>query len=137
MTLEERAASYRRAFPKFPPVHVTDRWLYGVWTLGNDYRGTGYYGSYPPSFLRRVWSLFPDVDGRVLHLCSGSLPRGTRGVRLDYWTALEPDVAGDAHALPFVGAAFQVVIVDPPYGGDHAARYHLPMVNRRRVVREA
>ena len=41
--------------------------------MGNDYRvKTGYYGRYPPGYLRRIRALFPDKRN-VLHLFSGKV----------------------------------------------------------------
>lgn len=135
MTLAERAAGYTRAFPTFPPLRTDSRWLDGVWVLGNNYKGSGFYGSYPPGYLRRVQSLFPDVPARdTLHLFSGSL---REGLRVDLNHANVPSVAADATALPFRDGAFRLVYADPPYSTADAVRYGTPMVDRRKVLREA
>jgi hypothetical protein len=126
-------------------LHVHGRWLYGVWCLGNNYKGSGFYGAFPPGFLKRVWALFPDIDGRVLHVCSGSLTkRQVRHgrlpvVRLDARRTrrVRPDVRADAQTLPFRDHAFQLVIADPPYGAAQAAHYQHPMPSRRRMLQQA
>lgn len=136
MTLLERAANYSRTFPNFPPLRADDRWLDGVWILGNDYRGSGYYGAYPPSYLRRVRALFPDVgDKSLLHLFSGSLPPAVGGIRLDRARETQPDVLADAARLPFRDS-FGLVLADPPYSRIHAAKYAARMINRRVVLHE-
>jgi hypothetical protein len=141
-----RAAAYARAFPRFPPLLVTDRWLYGVWLLGNQYRNPShYYGAFPPSLLPRVWALFPEIAGRVLHVCSGSLTApataqpGRQVVRLDCQRspAVQPSVQGDATGLPFQDGTFELLIADPPYGAAQAVHYGVPMPSRRRMVQEA
>lgn len=140
MTLAERAESYSRAFPDRPPMRAYGRWLEGTWIGGNNYRGSGYYGAYPPDYLDRVRAVFPDkAQGRVLHLCSGSLTADALipGVRLDINPMVRPDVCGDAKALPFVDAAFDLTLVDIPYGEKHAKRYGTKMPDRLRVTREA
>lgn len=140
MTLADRAESYNRTFPDRPPMRAHGRWLEGTWVGGNNYRGSGYYGAYPPDYLRRVRALFPDlVAGRVLHLFSGSLKPDSdiRGIRIDINSALRPDVCGDAMRLPFRDGVFDLVLADTPYGPEHAKRYGVQMPNRLVVMREA
>lgn len=112
--------------------------------MGHNYRGTGFYGSYPPGYLARIQALFPDVwtrrgraVGRVLHLFSGSLTTQVDGVRLDRDHRCGPSVAGDALALPFRARTFDHVLADPPYAPADAARYGTVMPDRRRVLLEA
>lgn len=41
-SLEQRASNYNTIFEKFSkqsPLITTDRWLFGVWMIGNDYHG--------------------------------------------------------------------------------------------------
>jgi SAM-dependent methyltransferase len=107
----------------------------------HNYRGSGYYGAYPPDYLERVWALFPDKRGkRVLHCFSGSLPVGTYGLRVDIKFntigSVRPDIQADAQALPFVEAAFDLVLADTPYGPFHARRYGTRMPVRAVVMRE-
>ena len=54
----------------------------GPWNIGNTYKGSGYHGSFPPGFLKRVMSMFPDAEN-VLHLFSGSLDENVKGDRFD------------------------------------------------------
>ena len=50
-TLIERAQLYNEAYAKYPPLVWTDRWVYGVWMIGNNYRNKNqYYGEYPPGY---------------------------------------------------------------------------------------
>lgn len=123
-TLEDRARFYSEAFPAWPPLQVDGRWLSGVWLLGNDYRGSGYYGSYPPGYLRRSVAIFPDAE-RVLHLLSGSLPESADYVRFDIRPEMKPDVVGDAHRLSehFESESFDLILADPPYSSEDADHY--------------
>jgi SAM-dependent methyltransferase len=133
---QQRAESYSSAFPKFPPLRSDDRWIDGVWMLGNNYKGSGYYGAYPPGYLARIGALFPDVWGaRVLHPFAGSL-RGVHGVRVDINPANQPDVVADACAMPFAAESFDLLLADPPYSPDDAKRYGVPMIDRRKALRE-
>jgi len=132
LTPGERAELYHKAFPDFPPLRADERWLDGMWVMGNNYRGSGYYGAYPPQYLRRVMALFPDAE-RILHLFSGSLPPG-QYVRFD---AKEGDVTGNAEQLSaYFQEPFDLILADPPYSTEDANHYGLPMVNRNKVLKE-
>ena len=99
--------------------------------LGNNYKGSGYYGAYPPGYLKRIMALFPDMAPKeTLHLFSGSLKGG---LRVDRNIQNGPTVVADATALPFK-PYFRLVVADPPYGSSHARKYGFPMVNRRLVL---
>jgi len=131
---QDRARLYETAFPTYPPVVASHGWLYGTWILGNNYKGSGYYGAYPPGYLKRVTSMFPEAK-RVLHLFSGSLPPGDY-VRFDCREELAPDALGQAHDLAahFKVAEFDLVLADPPYSNEDADRYGSPMINRNKVM---
>ncbi len=145
MTLQQRAAAYAAAFPKFPaawPRVVQERKhdvLYATWVLGNDYRTRStYYGAYPHGYLPRVEALFPDlVAGEaVLHVFSGSMPASSRYLRLDANAELQPDVVGSVYdAARLFGQQFQLVLADPPYSAADAEKYGTPMVNRGKALR--
>lgn len=165
MTPIDRAANYAATFRKFPPLRADERWLDGSWVFGNNYKGSGLYGSYPPAFLKRVDALFPDMRGTsVLHLFGGSLTanEAIKGIRIDLVPTrtvsrmatkkdratgvitkaltsltMTPDIAGDAHALPFRDASFDFVVADPPYSKEDAKRYGTKMVDRKKVMHEA
>jgi hypothetical protein len=142
LTPAGRAAAYARAFPQYPDSHfrVSGRWCTAHWMLGNSYRGSGYYGAYPPGLLRRLWALYPDIDGRVLHICSGSLTSAVRGVRLDIRHVpglVEPDVRGSVLLMPFLPGAFELGLADPPYGTAQAENYGTGMPSRRKVMAAA
>lgn len=126
---------YNKSFSKYPPLVYTDRWLYGIWMIGNDYRNkTSFHGAYPARYLNRVMSMFPDVR-TILHLFSGSLPKGDY-TRFDM--VQEADVQGDAHELSsyFPINHFDLILADPPYSGQDADTYGTPMVKRNTVVKE-
>lgn len=139
VTNAERAENYRACFPEYPPLRADDRWIDGVWMLGNNYKGSGYYGAYPPGYLKRIAALFPDLTHkRVLHLFSGSLTPVSpiRGWRMDINAALHPEVCGDAQSLPFVDDSFHLVVADTPYSAADAERYGTRMISRPTVLHE-
>jgi len=136
MDLEELAQNYQDAFPDYPPIVHKKGWLYGTWLMGNNYKGNGYYGSYPPSYLRRVMSIFKG-ETSILHLFSGSLPPETLGDRFDINKDLRPDVVGNAEELSrFVDKKYNLVLADPPYSKEDAKKYHYDMPNRKKVLHE-
>lgn len=155
ITLADRAANYSRIFPDWPPPRYDNRWLDDVWAddtppdflstvwvLGNDYQGTGFYGAYPPNYLKRVMSLFPEIndESHVLHLFSGMLFT-TTGIKLDCKIhssvkVFQPDILANAEELPFRSDSFDLILADPPYGGRDAEKYKVRMPNKRKVFEE-
>ncbi len=148
MTMNHRAEAFAAAFPrrKASWPHVAREQgrdvLYATWVIGADYRNkTRFYGAYPAGYLERLAALFPDVqpidDGKLttLHAFSGSLPPGPY-VRLDLNPDREPDAVGNVYdgraALP--ACRFPLIIADPPYSAEDAARYDTPTVDRRRAL---
>ena len=142
-TLQKRTSLYQAAFPDWPPPVVDDaegrldldgKRIYGMWILGNDYRGTGFYGSYPPNYLKRVNAMFPDAE-KVLHLFSGSVGPGNY-TRFDLSEKFKPDVLGNAEELDkhFSPGSFDLILADPPYSTEDAKLYGFPMIKRRAVL---
>jgi len=145
LSLAERCASYQAAFPQFPDswpyVSPTGRWLLATWMLGQNYRGSGYYGAYPPGYLARVRALFPDIPQPAwLHLFSGSLQPDVPGTRVDIRApglgVIAPTIRANARRLPFVDGQWTLTCADPPYTKDDAKRYATPAVNKPAVMRE-
>jgi len=135
--LQAMADNYSKAFPKYPPLIVSHNWIYGVWMIGNNYAGSGYYGAYPPTFLKRVMSMYP-APQRILHLFSGSLGQNTPGDRVDINPDTKPTIVGDAHKLSDIvpHREYDLIIADPPYSAEDANHYGRPMINRNTVIRE-
>jgi len=136
LELRHRAAFYKMSFPNWPPPRTDNRWLDGMWILGNDYKGSGYYGAYPPNYVKRIMSMFPDAEN-VLHLFSGSLPPGNY-IRLDSNPELKPDICYDAEKLSEViePGTFDLILADPPYSVEDAEHYGTPLISRNKVIKE-
>lgn len=138
LTLQDRADLYNAAFPDYPKMWADKGWLLGVWSIGAYYKGSGYHGSYPPSYLKRITTLFPDRTRR-LHLFSGSLEPGSYGgERIDINPETKPDIVGDAHQLSahVARGRYDLILADPPYTAEDADRYGTTMVKRNTVVSE-
>ena len=136
MTLQDRCQNYQKIFPKWPPPVVQNNRIHGIWIMGNDYRGSGYHGAYPPNYLRRVMALFPDRK-KILHLFSGSLPKGDY-IRFDLRKDVDCDMRGNAEEISkhFPNPTFDLILADPPYTDEDAHKYGNPMVNRNKVLHE-
>jgi hypothetical protein len=162
-TMRDRAAGYAAAFPQFPDSHfmVSDRWISATWILGNNYKSISkrgpddkpFYGAYPPSYMRRIWSLFPDAR-RVIHLFSGSLTAeaaaspypDTVVARIDSRADRNPDLVRDAElftdigerseAFPVVRGDWDLILADPPYSICDAERYGVPLCNKKKVLEQ-
>lgn len=131
----ERVRAYNKTFPKYPNMWYDKDWILGVWNIGNNYKGSGYYGSYPPSYLKRIGSLFPDQE-KILHLFSGSLPPGPY-IRFDRRSEMDPDVCGEASDLEsfFDESSFDIIYADPPYSEADASEYGTCLISRNKVVK--
>jgi hypothetical protein len=69
-SIEKRVELYNKAFPKYPKLVFDKGWAYGVWMQGNNYKGSGYYGAYPPQYIRVL-----DITAHIHHnILSESLP---------------------------------------------------------------
>lgn len=146
MTLEQRIASYERAFPKCKGTlwiaettqgRKVRRWLYGHFAIGNEYSNTStYYGAFPRSFPERIAALFPEVaDANTLHVFSGSLPLGNY-TRLDINPALHTELVGTVYDLPQLTARrFRLCVADPPYTATDSEMYCTKGLDRGRATR--
>ncbi len=144
MSLQDRAASYLRAFPQCQDavwVAGGGRWLYGCWQIGQNYTNASrYYGAYPHGFIKRVMALYPEhaapkFPGHVLHVFSGSLPKSDQYERCD--VAQDAEIQASVYDLPNIVLNYlpRLVIADPPYSPDDAEKYGTPSVNRGKAMR--
>jgi hypothetical protein len=132
--------NYHRVFKKYPKCLMESAGrVYGQFFIGNYYkRKEGYHGEYPPSFLERIYALFPGRD-RVLHLFSGTIKDEGRSTTVDINPTMTPSIVCDVtevsqHLPP---KSFPLVICDPPYSKKDAKIYGTPLVNKRLALREA
>ncbi|GAI37917.1 unnamed protein product, partial [marine sediment metagenome] len=95
----ERADNFSKSFPKYSPLVIHNDRLYGFWLIGRWYASDrSFYGSYPPGYLGRVRSLFPDCT-KILHLFSGTIKGDVNQITYDIKAELEPDICDDVSNL--------------------------------------
>lgn len=175
MTPAERAANYNKEFAKYPDSQVLlteipelistemfigQRQITATWITGNNYKGSGFYGSYPPGYLKRMRALYPDAK-KILHLFSGSLnPEDLKKdwpdaehIRFDKSDEFKPEVVGEAESMSAIFAetcvcqqdgekfevelpVFDLILADPPYSEEDALKYGHPLCNKRKVMAE-
>ena len=130
-----------RSFPKYP-ITVQDKgWVYGVWYCGTAFTKQEIYGQHPPTYLKRLISLFPEsIDW--LHCPSGIIPHGKingkNHTTVDIVSRKEgcPQIISCATDLPFPNESFDVIETDPPYGKEHEDIYGTGKYPRRKSMAE-
>ncbi len=141
--LADMVASYNSQYPESLFVGGDGR-IYGIWIEGNCYkRRKGFYGEYPPSYLKRIYALFAPVMRlatsytRILHLFSGSV-REPLGITVDINPALEPDILCSAEniwpALADTRYSYPLILADPPYSKEDAVKYGTAFPLARKVM---
>jgi len=90
--LEIRVENYHKTFPKYSKLIINNNCIEGIWVMGNNYTTkTDLYGAYPYGYLDRIYSMFPLVPYKTLHLFSGSLPDSEYYDKVDYNTGLDAE----------------------------------------------
>lgn len=116
--------------------------LYPVMEPEHDELPEAVFGQFPRSLIRKLLPWLACERREVLHVCSGSLPRG-EGIRVDVRREARPDVLADGRQLPFADGSIAGVLIDPPYtrqyardlyGVDYPRPSHL-LAEASRVVR--
>lgn len=140
LSVKERAENFKRKHPRYSPLIVHNNRLYGFWVIGWRYASDrNFYGSYPPSYLSRVQSLFPDCK-RILHLFSGTLQGdGINEVTYDINPDLRPDVCDDARNLltHFQENEFDLILADPPYDEKDFEVYGYEPFDKKEVIKNS
>lgn len=95
------------------------------------------YGQYPRGLIKKILPWLRCERREVLHVCSGSLPRG-EGIRVDIRPAARPDVLADGRALPIASGSIAAVMIDPPYCEEYAlSLYGVEYARPSHLLREA
>jgi len=95
------------------------------------------FGQYPRRLISQLLPLLRCERRDILHVCSGSLPRG-EGIRVDLRPEARPDILADGRHLPFADGSVAAVLIDPPYT-EHYARdlYGVDYPRPSHLLREA
>ncbi len=93
-----------------------------VWTAtpAVDFPGEHFWGAYPRDFIRWASQVMQCNRQDIVHLCSGSLPKGEGALRVDIRPEVLPDVVADCRALPLADNCAAAVLLDPPYSVEYA-----------------
>jgi len=138
--------NYNSRRGKYSPLVLHNGGVYGFWLIGRRYgispKGVYYYGTYPPSYLKRISYLFPKEfeGGRILHLFSGIIKGdGERVITMDIKPevveGIKPNVVGDAQEVNeyFPEKYFDLILADPPYDDNHI-KYGTDKISRKKVI---
>lgn len=119
LSMKDRADIWNNTFEdstRWPMTVFNKNWLYAVWYCGTTYQKNLYYGQYPPTFLKRLLTLFPDKK-IVVHLCSGIVDQD---ITIDIKRELKPTICADVQNLPFRENVIDLYVGDPPYSRKEA-----------------
>ena len=78
------------------------------------------FGMYPAALISKLLPWLRCDRSRILHVCSGGLPKG-EGIRVDIRPEALPDIVADGRELPLEDGSQEAVLIDPPYS-EHYAR---------------
>lgn len=120
--------------PKRPPVLV----LYeDLAELTDEPKPKSVYGQYPRGLIAKMLPWLRCARREILHVCSGSLPKG-EGIRVDIRPDARPDFVADGRALPFGDGEHAAVMIDPPYTEHYAkSLYGVDYPRPAHLLREA
>jgi len=135
LSMRDRVRIWNQTYKgKYPKMMFDRKWLYGVWYCGTDYRKSKYYGQYPPHYLTRLMTLFPDKKV-IVHVCSGVVEKD---ITVDIKKELRPVVCADVQHLPFRPNTVDLFIADPPYSKKHAEEdYGTPYPTMYKTMKSA
>ena len=133
MDLEEKINNYHKKYDKYSKLIVNRGVIEGIWVMGNNYTTkTELYGAYPYQYLERIYTLFPLIKGKTLHLFSGSLPDSPDYDKVDFNVGIDAENMADILPHNF----YELILSDPPYSVEDCDRYGCCMVKRNVVFKE-
>lgn len=80
---------------------------------------TAVFGQYPRGLIVKLLPWLRCARSEILHVCSGSLPKG-EGVRVDVRATARPDILADGRSLPLADGSMAAALIDPPYTPQYA-----------------
>lgn len=134
----------KKHFEYFPnsALQISNERIYGIWMIGNNYQAkAGYHGEYPPSYVKRVFTLLDLPNGaEVLHLFSGSIKKELDDeYTFDINPQVNPNFCGPAEQIVRIvgNQRFDLILADPPYTPRDAEIYGYRMPNIPVVLSES
>lgn len=96
------------------------------------------YGQYPTALIAKMLPWLRCARHEILHVCSGSLPRG-EGIRVDIRPDAQPDILADGRDMPMIASgSVKAVMLDPPYCPEYAeSLYGVEYPRPAHLLREA
>lgn len=115
--------NYNDKFRKYPKLIYDKGWSYGTWYCGTSFKKCNFYGMYPPTYLDRILSLFPNAKC-ILHCPSGTI-KNNGDITIDCIVDenRKPMIRADAGNLPFKNRTFDLILSDPPYSKEDSKKY--------------
>ena len=134
MNIEDLIENYEKRFINFPKsLFVSNNQIVGLWVMGNNYQTKSkLYGAYPHGYLDRIFTLFPLIKGKTLHLFSGSIEDSEDYDKVDFNTGIDAESMSDILPHNF----YELILSDPPYSIEDCNHYGCCMVKRNVVFKE-
>jgi len=105
--------------------------------LADELAPAAVYGQYPRALIGKLLPWLRCERREILHVCSGSLPRG-EGIRVDMRPEARPDILADGRHLPLADGSMAAVLIDPPYSAHYARElYGVEYPRPSHLLREA
>ena len=133
-SLTEKINIYNNKYIYYPPsLFISNNQILGLWVMGNNYTTkSNLYGAYPYGYLDRIYTLFPLVKNKTLHLFSGSLEDNKDYDKVDLNTGIDAESMGDILPNNF----YELILSDPPYSIEDCDHYGCCMIKRNKVFKE-
>jgi hypothetical protein len=105
---------------------------------GDELAPAPVYGQYPRGLIGKMLPWLRCARHEILHVCSGSLPRG-EGIRVDIRPEAQPDILADGTDLHMIASgSIAAVMLDPPYSEGYAkSLYGVKYARPSHLLREA
>lgn len=143
LRIPERIANYQSRFPNVPQMMRNCDGEYtridGMWELGIASMKQGeYYGAYPPTYLERILSFFPDCT-TVIHIFSGTIEANPpRVITYDINPKFNPTICDDVSNIKKYKEYFHrpnlLVMLDPYYEDKDFQKQNQKPINKKKLL---
>jgi len=133
MDLQEKIDNYHKKYPKYSKLILNNGVIEGIWVMGNNYQTkSNLYGAYPHGYLNRIYSLYPVIKNKTLHLFSGSIEEEDGIDRVDFKTGINAETMSEIIPNNY----YKLILADPPYSIEDCNHYGCCMIKRNIVFKE-